>query len=256
MKKVIAALFCTTVLLGCKKKTTDNTDITIVNRVDKSVTVSIYPTMDDYNNATNVVVRKVIAASSNEVIPGNTLVAGKTYYMDWHTDNYYQTNWFNDKYPQSGAQVAITPVPGNNTYYTEPSFSGNARTIFLAKSATSTKWHAVNAYMYSQSTGYVSFWNNLSANERTHEITIHKNFIADYSHKNSSGASVTDYLPFKVMRTDDAFIEFRASGDSSLGQMVSGTLPTGMPPSYKSNSKDTVMALLPNSDYYFMMVRD
>ncbi|HLO71643.1 MAG TPA: hypothetical protein VK167_12275 [Flavipsychrobacter sp.] len=255
MKNVIAALLCAAVLISCKKKTTDNTDITIVNRIDKSVTVSIYPTMDDYNNATNVVVRKVVGASSNEIIPGNTLTAGKTYYMDWHTDNYYQTNWFNDKYPQSGSQVAITPVPGNNTYYTEPSFTGNARTVYLAKNGTSSKWLAVNAYMFSSRTGYVSFWSNLSANERYHEITIHKNFIADYSHKNSAGTTVTDYISFKVMRTEDAFIEFKASGDSSLGQMISGTLPTAAPPTYKSNSKDTVMALLPNSEYYFMMVR-
>ncbi len=256
MKNVIAALLCATVFISCKKKTTDNTDVTIVNRIDKSVTVSIYPTMDDYNNATNVVVRKVIPANSNEIISANTLAAGKTYYMDWHTDNYYQTNWFNDKYPQSGAQVAITPVPGNNTYYTEPSFAGNARTIYLAKSGTSSKWHAVNAYMYSLSTGYVSFWSSLSANERFQEVTIHKNFIADYNHKNASGTTVTDYIPFKVMRTEDAYIEFKASGDSSLGQMVSGMLPTAAAPSYKSNSKDTVLALLPNSDYYFMMVRD
>eukprot|EP01012_Entosiphon_sulcatum_P034532 TRINITY_DN43813_c0_g1_i1.p1 TRINITY_DN43813_c0_g1~~TRINITY_DN43813_c0_g1_i1.p1 ORF type:complete len:108 (+),score=13.15 TRINITY_DN43813_c0_g1_i1:34-324(+) len=96
----------------------------------------------------------------------------------------------------------------------------------------------------------------MSVNERFQEVTIHKNFIADYNHKNTSGSTVTDYLPFKVMRTEDAFIEFKASGDSSLGQMVSGMLPTAMPPSYKSNSKDTVLALLPNSDYYFMMVRD
>lgn len=256
MKNVIAALLCATVFISCKKKTTDNTDVTIVNRIDKSVTVSIYPTMDDYNNTTNVVVRKVIPANSNEIISANTLAAGKTYYMDWHTDNYYQTNWFNDKYPQAGAQVAITPVPGNNTYYTEPSFAGNARTIYLAKSGSSSRWHAVNAYMYSQSTGYVSFWSSLSANERFQEVTIHKNFIADYNHKNASGTTVTDYLPFKVMRTEDAYIEFKASGDSSLGQMVSGMLPTAAAPSYKSSSKDTVLALLPNSDYYFMMVRD
>ncbi len=256
MKKIIVALLCAAAIASCKKSTNDNTDVTIVNRVDKSVTVSIYPTMDDYNNATNAVVRKVVGANANEVISGNMFTPGKTYYMDWHTDSYYQTNWFNDKYPQSGAQVAITPVAGNNTYYTEPSFTGNARTVYLSKSASSTKWHAVNAYMYSQSTGYVSFWSNLSVNERYHEVTIHKNFIADYNHKNSSGTTLTDYLPFKVMRTDEAFIEFKASGDSSLGQMVSGTLPTAPPPSYRSNSKDTVMALLPNSDYYFMMVKD
>lgn len=256
MRKIVLALLCAAALGSCKKEDKSNTDLTIVNRIDKQVTVSLYPTMDDYNNGTNVVVRKVVDGLTTATIPNSSLTAGKTYYMDWHTDNYYQTNWFNDAYPQTGAQVAITPVKGNNTYYTEPSFTGNARTIFLSKTAASSKWHAVNAYMYSQSTGYVSFWGSLSANERYHEVIINKNFIANYNHKNSAGTLLSDNLAFKVMRTEEAFIEFRAGGDSSLGQMISGTLPTAAPPSYKSNSKDTVMALMPNSDYYFMMVRD
>lgn len=240
---------------ACKKKDTDNTEVSFNNRIDKDVTLTIYASADDYAKASNAVLRKVVKANTVERIAGSTFTAGKTYYMDWHTDNYYQNNWFNDKYPQQGAQVAFSPAAGNNTYYIEQGLSGNGRIVFLSTSGTSSKWRAVDAYMYSASTGYVSFWGSLPDAQRLHEITVSKNFTAVHDYKNVNGTPVQETLAFKVMRTNDAYIQFM-SGDSTLGSMISGKLPTGKAPDYFSASTDTVMALLPQSDYYFMMVRN
>ncbi|OSZ79533.1 hypothetical protein CAP35_15165 [Chitinophagaceae bacterium IBVUCB1] len=251
------AYFIAVLLLAsaCKKKNADNNEVSFNNRIDKDVTLTIYASADDYAKATNAMLRKVIKANTVERIAGNTFTAGKAYYMDWHTDNYYQNNWFNDSYPQQGAQVAFTPGTGKNDYYIEQGLTGNGRIVFLSGSGTSSKWRAVNAYLFSTSTGYVSFWSSLPDAQRLHEVTINKNFSATHDYKNTNGTPAQQTLSFKVMRTNEAYIQFMA-GDTTLGSMISGRLPTGKAPDYFSASTDTVMALFPQSDYYFMMVRN
>ncbi|MBL7682341.1 MAG: hypothetical protein JNK00_03185 [Flavipsychrobacter sp.] len=257
MNRLMLALLGTTLLLGsCRKKGDGNTEVTFNNRLNKDVVLTVYPTMDDYANVTNPVLRTVIRAGEIAQYPGSTFAAGKTYYMDWHSDNFYQSNWFNDNYPQEGAQVAIKPVTGNNSYYTEPALTGNSRIVYLSNNGTFSKWRAINAYMFSTNTGYVSFWSSLTDAQKIREVTVRKNFIAEYTYRNAAGTLTTDNLPFKVMRSEEAFIQFMGQNDSLLGSMISGKLPTAPPPTYNSNTKDTVLALFPNSDYYFMMVRD
>ncbi len=255
MKKLwICAACILLTVAACKKKNAAPDEVNFNNRLDKDVTLTVYNSMDDYSNGTNALLRKVIKPGAIERISATTLSYGKTYYIDWHTDNYYQNNWYNDAYPQAGAQVTIKPSQSSHDYYCNSDLKGNGRIIFLSASGTSSKWRAVDAFLFSSSTGYVSFWGSLSDAQKLHEITINKNFTAVHNYKNTAGAAATETLSFKVMRTDDAFIELK-SGDSTLGSIVSGTLPTGKAPDYKSSSKDTVMALLPQSDYYFMMVR-
>ena len=257
MKKIGFALIAAILLLGsCKKKDEVTTDVTFTNRIAKDVVLTIYPSFDDYSNGTNPTLRRVVPASDKTILPASTFSPGKTYYMDWHTDNFYTNNWFNDLFPQPGTQIAIRPVAGNNTYYFDPAFAGSSRTTFLANDDKMSKWYAVDAYLYSVSTGYLSQWNTLTDFQKYRQVTVHKNFTADYTYKTSVGSITTDVLNFKVHPSADAFIEFMKTADSSTGSMMSGKLPTGIPPDYKSSAKDTIMALLPNSDYYFIMVRE
>lgn len=255
-KAALTLLMAATVSFGCKKKGTDNTDVTFVNQLSKEVVLTIYPSAGDYNNATNPAQRKVIPANDKLIIPGNSFNTGQTYYMDWYTDDLQQSNWFNDNYAQPGVQVAFTPKPGSNTYYTNPAYKGISRITFLATDDKFSRWHAVNAFLYSGSTGYVSQWSSMTDLEKFREITVHKNFTADYSYKNAPGNPTTDNIAFKVMPSEHAYIEFMDSKGNSAGSMVSGTLPTAAAPDYKAITRDTVMALFPNSEYSFMMVRD
>jgi hypothetical protein len=243
--------------IGCKKKETrDNTDVTFVNHINKQVVLTIYPTFDNYALATNPTIRKVINASDKLILPGSTFTSGQTYYMDWHTDDFFYNNWYNDKYPQSGAQVAFKPVVGSNTYYLDDHFSGYSRTVFLATNDQISKWHAVNAYLYSNSTGYVSQWSTFAEYEKYRIVTVNKNFTAQYEYKTSPTVNATNNYDIKVMASTNAYILFMGSNGADSGSMVMGKLPTAAPPDYNTNTKDTIMALLPNSDYYFMMVKD
>ncbi len=255
-RAALTLLMAATFLFSCKKKGTDNTDVTFTNQVNQEVVLTIYPSMDDYSNATNATLRKVIGANDKLILPGSTFANGQTYYMDWHTNDLTINNWFNDNYPQPGTQVAIKPVAGNNSYYTNPAYKGISRITFLATDDKLSRWHAIDAYLYSLSTGYVSQWSSMSDLEKFRELTIHKNFTADYSYKNAPGNPTTDIIAFKVMPSQNAYLEFMDSKGKSSGSIVSGKLPTGTAPDYTVTTRDTVMAQFPNSEYYFMMVRD
>jgi len=247
--------FALIAFVSCKKKKADDT-ISFNNRLDKQVTVTVYPTMTDYANNTNPVMRKVVKGGEILTLPANSLVSGRTYYMDWYTDDFYTNNWFNDAFPQPYTQVAFTPSNNNSSFYFDPGFTGYARKTYLATNDLFSNWHAVNAYMEDTSEGYHSFWSTMSENERYKTITVTKGFNAFYSYKNALGTMVTDTLNFKVHRTEEAYIEFMNSKGQTLGSMATGRLPTGVAPDYKSSSKDSVLAYLPNSDYYFLMVKD
>lgn len=258
MNKIYAlALGALIAFSGCSKKEgKDNTALTFNNRVNKDVVLSVYRSMGDYGNNVNPLVRKVLKGGTVTTIPASEIPLGKTYYMDWHTDDYYYSNWFNDMYPQNGAQVAFLPSEGNNTYFIESTFTGYARQAFLKTDDLSSKWRAVDAYLVSASTGYVSFWGSMSEAEKYKELTVHKNFTADFTYRNGSGQTTTDKLNFKVHRLNDPYIEFMSAEGASLGYISAGKLPTGTPPEYRAETRDTMMALFPNSDYYFMMVRN
>lgn len=252
---IFTGLFILLLSLGsCKKKSNDYTDVTFVNQLDKKVTLDIYRSMDDYNAGTPVLLRKTLAANEKLILPGNTFTAGAAYYMDWYTDDLYRSNWFNDNYAQPGAQVMFTPRVGSNTYNISKGLQGNNRAAYL-NGGSNTSWVAIDAYSYSAATGYISYWSHFSNFEKYHQIKINKNFIANYSYRDTTGKTITTDLAFKVQNSEDPYIEFMDNGGSSLGSMFGGKLPTSTPPDYTSHAVDTVLALFPNSPYYFMMVR-
>ncbi len=250
----IAAILACTFITACKKSDKDGTDVTFLNNVNQNVTLDIYPSIEDYTGNSNVFLRKVLQPGEKAILPGNTFKSGQTYYMDWYTDDYYYSNWFNDDYSVGNTKVGIKPVANNNTYYCNPEFQGANRTTFLKKNASLTEWKAVGAYAES-SAGYVPHWNDLDANGQYRVVTVNKNFTAQYKYKDASGSVVTDELVFMVHNSKDAYIEFMGSGNTSKGSMVGGRLPTSTKPNYASSAADSIMAYLPNSDYYFLMVR-
>lgn len=251
---VLLLMLCGTTWIGCKKEN-DKDAVTIVNRLDRAVTFDLYASKEDYAGSSNLLLRTEIAANKNLTIPGNTFKAGGTYYMDWYSEDYYHNNWYNDDYPVIGERVRIAPKAGANTYYLEPGYKGNSRIAFLAGGGTTTSWIAIGAYLYSASTGYSDRWNLIPVNERYRQITINKDFTANYMRRNEAGAITTENLAFMVHQASVPYIEFKTIDGISAGSMTGGKLPTAPAPDYASNSVDTVLALFPDNDVFFLMVR-
>lgn len=253
LSAVLLLMIFATAWQGCKKEK-DNEAVTIVNRLDKTVTFDLYDSEADYATNSNLLKRTVIAAGENAILPSNIFEDGGTFYMDWYTEDYYHNNWYNDDYPVTGQRVRISPKVGANTYYLEPGYKGNGRTAFLNGAGTQTSWIAIGAYLYSHSTGYSDRWNLIPVNERYRQIVVNKDFTAQYARRNEAGTIVNQDLEFMVQQSEVPYIEFKASG-LAAGSMTGGKLPTGTPPVYSSNAVDTVLALFPDSDMFFMMVR-
>lgn len=260
MKNLINACLIVCLLFsGCRKDGKDKTEVTFVNRINQVVTLNIYSSLEDYKNSTNAYIRQTIPASDKLIIGGNTLKSGQTYFMDWYTDNYTHNNWFNDRYNDNNLDkdyVVIQPVPGNNTYYTDELFKGDARLVYLENTKSQTSWRAVNYYAESAQ-GFESKWDNLPEYQKYKKVVVRKDFIAEYEYKDSVGNIQKMLLPFKVHHIDVAYIElYDDLTNKVLGQMTSGRLPGSGNSDYKSSSKDSVLALLPGLDYKFLMVRE
>lgn len=255
----LTALAVAVVIFGssCKKEKNENRDVTFANQLSEKVTLDIYSSEKDYAANGNVVLRKVLPAGENTIIPGSTFADGATYYMDWYSDDYYYHNWFNDALPaNTNSQVAFKPEPGNNTYYMQPMASGNARKTFLPGESVSSKWTAVNVYLYSKNTGYVSYWQQLTSQERFREITVNKDFKGTYRHQDSSGSILTETMDFMVHNSKEAYIEFRDVNKQILGSAVAGRLPSEDGTEYISSSTDSVMIQFPDKEsFYFLMTK-
>lgn len=242
---------------SCKKESNDHSDVTFTNQMSEKVTLDIYSSEKDYAGNSNIMLRKVLSPNENTILPGSTFKSGSAYFMDWYTNDLKHHNWFNDNYPvaSTATQVKFTPVAGNNTYYIKPQAAAGARSVFLKGGISSSRWTAVGVYAYSKNTGYVSYWDNLSPKERFREVTVNKNFTINYSYQNESGNVITENADFRVHATEQAYIEIMDASKQADGYMATGRLPAQDGSEYLSSSDDSLMALLPHSDYYFLMVR-
>lgn len=251
---LLSALLLSAVAIGgCKKEEKDLSEITLTNNLSEKVTMDVYASFEDYAGNKSPLMRKTLEAGGNTVLPGGTLNDGTTYYMDWYTDDYFYNNWFNDKYPVGKARIEFKPQPGSNTYYFSHDNSGKARSVFL-RTGTSSRWTAINAYTNSATDGYVAVWQSISPDERYRDITVKKDFTVNYTYKNSAGTT-TDDLAFMVHNTKDAYIELMNSYGESAGSLIGGELPAPDGGVYKTETSDTVLALFPDSEYYYLMVR-
>lgn len=240
---------------SCRKDGKDLGEVTFTNQLSKQVTLDIYPSLKDYGNGSNRTIQLVIDGNSKKVLPGKTFLAGQKYYMDWYTADHIFSNWFNDMFKDDISYVAFEPTEGNNSYYMSPTFEGRKKLVFLDTTATATSWKAVDIVVYSASTGYVSVWNQTPKAGQERSIVIRKDFTATHDYKDDFGTARTEELKFKVHETKQAYIEFMDANRKSLGSMISDRLPSGTPPDYYSSTTDTVMALLPHSEYTYIMVR-
>lgn len=251
---IVALVALTALATSCKKKGNDNSEVTFVNRATEKITLDIYRTYSDYVNNNNVFLRKVMEPNEVAFLPGNTFDLGAQYYIDWYSEDYYRTNWFNEKYEDKDV-ISFSPKPGDNTFYTDNYYRTHARRCFLSSTATSSKWKAVNAYLYSQSTGYVSQWSTMTSAEQFREVSVNKAFEAVYDYRDANGTLQQANYEFIVHPSTDPYIELIDANGISAGNLTGGQLPTSNQPDFKSSSLDTVMALLPGNDYTYMMVK-
>ncbi|RYD55800.1 MAG: hypothetical protein EOP56_14650 [Sphingobacteriales bacterium] len=246
-------------LSACGKDGADDTEVTFVNRIGEPVTLNVYGSIDDYKNNSNVYLTQTIAASDKIIVGEGKLKPGQTYFMDWYTENYTINNWFNERFNDANAErdyAQIKPTPGNSTYFTDPLYKGLARGVYLENTKSQTEWNAVDYYAESAALGFESKWSTLPEYKKYKKIIVRKDFIAEYEYKDSLGSIQKALLPFKVHHADDAYIEFFDDiTGRSLGQMTSGRLPSGTRPDYRSLSRDSVLALLPDLDFKFLMVK-
>lgn len=248
-------LLISTQLAGCKKSGVDKSTVSFTNQLDEEVTLYIYGSKADYGSNSNPIHKTSIPAGDVGRFPGDDFVNGRTYYMDWFTSDYYYHNWYNDDFPVYGNRVRFSPEDGNNTYYIQKSLKGDNRKTFLNGESASTTWIAIGAFLYSNSIGYSNQWNTLTDNERFKKVTINKDGSADYTFRDNSGTIINQELPLMIHESKTAFIEFKDSEGNTLGNMTGGKLPTSTQPNYASNSTDTVMALFPDNEYIFMMLK-
>lgn len=241
---------------GCKKQSLDKTTVTIVNRLDVPVTMDLYASEDDYASSSNIIERYEIEAGKQLKIGAEIFENADVYHMDWYSADYYYNNWYNDDYPVNGSRVRISPEPGDNTYYLEPGYKGKARNSFIGGNELQSSWIAIGAFLYTDVNGYTNEWSTIADHERFRRIIVKKGFSAEYQRRDKDGNTITEMLPFMVHQSEDAFIEFKTADGVAAGQMLGGKLPVGTtPPDYASNATDTVMALFPDNEYLFLMVK-
>jgi hypothetical protein len=247
------ALLAVLSLGSCKKDKEDQ--ITIVNRATEELTFDVYSSMDAYATGQSPMLRKVLPASDKLLLPTSTLPAGSTYYVDWYNENNTLHNWSNDEYPNTLTTVAFAPKTGSNTYYTSGDTRNPAKNVFLNGNSEGTSWVAIDAFQYSQSTGFVSVWAQVPDSERYHTVAVTKKFTATHQYKAADGSFKVHSMVFKVHNTSQGYIEFHDAAGSNLGYMITGRLPSGKAPDYASNSTDSLLAMLPNSELQFLMVK-
>ncbi len=238
---------------SCKKD--EQEELNFVNRAPQEVTFDVYGSMADYMKGEAPVLRKVIAPNDKLLLPSSTLAEGKTYYIDWYNEDHTLNNWFNDEYANGVTSVAFTPRAGARVYYTSDGTKSAAKNAFLNGSGTSTTWLAVDAFQYSNSTGFESVWNLLPNAERYHTILVRKDFTATHQFKMPDGTMQEENVTFKVHNASVGYIELYDRSGANIGYMLTGRSPYGAAPDYASNSLDSVLATVPNSEMQFLMVK-
>lgn len=243
-----ALLVYFTLLTGCKKDTVR--DYSITNNINKVVTLDIYTSAVDYANNSNLVMRKTLQPNETTTLAASTFKSGSTYYMDYYTDDFGYNNWFNLNFPADGTTPVFHPSSSNTAFYVKPDYHNANRAAFLNGNQTSTTWVAIGAYL-EDNNGYVDEWASLGSNGQYRQLTIRKDFNAIYSYKDASGNTQADTLSFLVHNANVPYLEFINGAGVNQGSMIGSQFPDK--PS--GTSTDSMMVLLPNSEMYFLMVR-
>ncbi|RYE26486.1 MAG: hypothetical protein EOP51_00015 [Sphingobacteriales bacterium] len=257
MQKIIhlsaIALLAAIGFSSCKKEKAE--EITFVNRATEEVTMDIYASYPDYASGQTPMLRKVLPANDKLLLPASTFTMGTTYYIDWYNEDYSLNNWFSDELPNGVTTVAYTPRSNNLAYYTSGDTKSGAKNVFLNGNGSGTTWNVIDAFQYSQSTGFVTVWNQLPDSQHHQSVIVSKDFVAQHRYQATDGSMKNAAYQFKVHNTGVGYIEFMGKEGNSAGYMISGRVPYSKKPDYASTSTDSLLATLPNSEIQFLMVK-
>jgi len=245
--------------LSCKKEKKTNNEITYTNvlfsnTISEELNLRIYNSLQDYYNNANIIQKGVIPANGQLQMPN--MQVGKTYYLEWYSDDYTYSNWYN--YYRKTDSSTITPtLIGNDTFTINLQNTIHCfnRLLSLNDSGTSSTWKAIGGV----SNFVVDPWDSLTENERYRVLVLRKDFSATYYHKDGLGNIIADSLiQYTYKNTPDSegvlmlhnLSRPSIAGTDEIDYMPGYSLPIGS--GYMT--KDTVFAIL-DSSVFFIMAR-
>ena len=244
---VLTLLAASIALYSCHKSSgTNGYNYNFENLSDKPININIYSSLADYNNGTNIYISGKASVRGYLSIPIQKFTTGKTYYIDYYSDDYTYTNWY---WTNVTLRNAFVVTDSDYEFIINAmQFSDPSRSIWLNGAGPQTTWNAVNAYNYSANT-YTSIWSQLTPAQQNLQIIIRKDFTA----------TIIDTV-------SDTTIAYRANYDSikhvsnitllNRDKSTFGTITSNFSPGSLSfnGTNDTMMAYF-NNIGYFAMVR-
>ncbi len=238
---------------GCKKtEAPDPHESVFVNQNEVPIHLRVYGSFEDYVHAGPPVWETRMEPLGKVQVPAASLPTGKTYYIDWFSEDYSIHNWFNSQ----GLFPTIHPNPTENFYDLSRNLRGPARLTFLHGSGNASRWRAVDKLLFSSSLGFVSYWDSATVMDKNRIVDVRKDFTATYRFVNDQLKPDSLNLNIIVYRSETAYIEFQNEVGENMGSMIGGRLPSGQAPDYTVHSTDSLLALFPDSEFYYLMVRD
>ncbi len=225
-------LFCFFLLLpflsltGCHETPSNQGfEYNFENLTDKAINVKIYNTQSDYNTGTNAFLSGRMEVRGYYTVPMDKFVEGRTYYVDWYSDDYLYSNWF-----WSSITLRNTFTPSATSYeflvntvqYADPS-----RNIWMKGSGISTTWVAADAFTLSGST-YTSTWSSLSTAQQDVQLILNRDFTAHLKLKNASNQTIDSALTYQAIydnATGVSNVTLLNIKDSVIGNLKSNFMP-------------------------------
>lgn len=237
---------------ACKKTPkADPHESVFVNQHNESIFVRVYDNWEAYVQSGAPVWETQLGPLGKIHVSADDLPSSKTYYIDWFSADYTLHNWYNSQ----GLFPRIHPEPGANSFDLSRELKGSARQTFLNGSGNHSRWKAVDKLLYSSSLGFASYWDTATAIDKHRFVEVHKDFTARYRFLNPQGVEDSLVMDIVVQTHAVPMLEFIGEAGQNLGSLVGGRLPSGTGPDYYSASTDSVLALFPDSEFYYLMVK-
>ena len=237
-------------ILSCGKPKDNKFNVQFENLTDKGINVIVYGSQSDYNNDNNPLFTGHAAVRGYYTLSLNNFTNGKTYWIDWYSDDTLYSNWY-----WARVTVVDTFSPSQDNYEFKIDHfqaSDNSRLIWMNGLNHQTVWKAVDAYS-NVGGSYHSVWSSLSANQKNLQLTLNK----DYSAKLSSGVlgdsalSYTAYFDMTVS-PNVSTLTLNNSDNTVFGNVTSNWSTTTL----SNNGDRTVMlAYISSLGYYFALAR-
>lgn len=235
---------------GCKKSGNDGGYIyTITNRSNKAVNIHIYNSLNDYNNATNIYYKGVVASGNTLSLPYSQFVKGQTYYIDWFTDDFLYTNWF-------WTNVTVISSMALDQNYSNfvidaSQQSDPSRSIWMNGLNAQTVWKAVDAYSFYGGL-YTSVWSSLPAAKQNVQLTLYKSFAAELTYTDNSNLAIDTVIRYRANYDTAAHVTLFGTDFTTIGTLAGNFNPATF--AFNGN-KAVMLAYLPATGYYYQMVR-